>query len=91
MCLDSKYLYVEVTRKESRAMTRTEATLHRPTESTTTDLADSLDIRLIVAGRLSPTAVDIRRERAELAAVLAPAPWTAAGRSGDRDPEPNLR
>jgi hypothetical protein len=54
-------------------MTSPVATLHRPTELTSTDLADSLDIRLIVAGRLSPTAVAIRRERAELAAVLAPA------------------
>jgi hypothetical protein len=36
------------------------------------DLSESLDVRLAVAGRLSPTAIDIRRERAELAMVLTP-------------------
>lgn len=36
-----------------------------------TDFAESLDLRLIASGRLSPTAVHIRRDRAELAAVLA--------------------
>jgi hypothetical protein len=35
-----------------------------------TDLSDSVDIRLLVAGRLTPTAIPIRRDRAELAAVL---------------------
>ena len=35
-----------------------------------TDLSDSLDVRLVVAGRLSPTAIAIRHDRAELAAVL---------------------
>ena len=35
-----------------------------------TDLADSIDIRLLVAVRLTPTAIPIRRHRAELAAVL---------------------
>lgn len=72
-------------------MNHPEATLHRPIEPASTDLADSLDIRLIVAGRLSPTAVDIRRERAELAAVLGPARMTAGDHAGHRDPEPNLR
>jgi hypothetical protein len=72
-------------------MTHLEATLDRVAEPVSTDLADSLDIRLIVAGRLSPTAVDIRRERAELAAVLAPARATATDRSGARHPEPIQR
>ena len=36
----------------------------------TADLSDSLDIRLIVAGRLSPTGVALRRDRAALAGVL---------------------
>jgi hypothetical protein len=72
-------------------MTSPVATLHRPTELTSTDLADSLDIRLIVAGRLSPTAVAIRRERAELAAVLAPARTSAFDDSGARDRGSNLR
>jgi hypothetical protein len=39
-----------------------------------TDLADSIDLRLLVAGRLTPTAIPIRRDRAELAAVLGHAP-----------------
>jgi hypothetical protein len=37
------------------------------------DFADSLDVRLIAAGRLSQTAIDIRHDRAELARVLGPA------------------
>jgi hypothetical protein len=41
---------------------------------TPTDLADSIDLRLLVAGRLTPTAIPIRRNRAELAAVLGHAP-----------------
>ncbi len=36
----------------------------------TADLSDSLDIRLIVAGRLAPTGVALRRDRAALASVL---------------------
>lgn len=36
------------------------------------DLSDSLDVRLVASGHLSQTAVDIRRERAELAQVLEP-------------------
>jgi len=40
------------------------------TKPAPTDLSDSLDVRLVAAGRLSPTAVAIRSDRAELAAVL---------------------
>jgi hypothetical protein len=42
-------------------------------ESPWVDLSDSLDVRLIASGRLSPTAIDIRHDRAELARVLGPA------------------
>jgi hypothetical protein len=35
-----------------------------------TEPSDSLDIRLIVTGRLSPTSVSLRHERAALASVL---------------------
>ena len=38
------------------------------------DLSESLDVRLIVAGRLSRTAIPVRRDREELAAVLGDAP-----------------
>jgi hypothetical protein len=34
------------------------------------DLADSLDIRLLLAGRLSPSTVQVRHDRVELATVL---------------------
>jgi len=40
------------------------------TKPAPTDLSDSLDVRLVAAGRLPPPAVAIRRDRAELAAVL---------------------
>jgi hypothetical protein len=33
-------------------------------------LADSLDIRFLVAGKLSPAAIPLRHDRAELAEVL---------------------
>ena len=48
-------------------------TLYRPSTqaaSAVMDLSDSLDIRLIVAGRLSSTGVALRRDRAALAGVL---------------------
>ena len=35
-----------------------------------TDLDDSLDVRLMLAGRLSVATIQVRRDRAELAAVL---------------------
>ncbi len=38
------------------------------------DLSESLDVRLVVAGRLSRTAIPVRRDREELAAVLGNAP-----------------
>jgi hypothetical protein len=40
------------------------------TDPAPTDLADSVDVRLLAAGRITPTAIPIRRDRAELAAVL---------------------
>ena len=50
----------------------------------TMDLSDSLDIRLIVAGRLAPANVALRRDRLALAAVLdqrrARTPGTATER-----------
>jgi len=36
-----------------------------------TDVFDSLDVRLVVRGRLSPTAIDVHDDRAALAAVLS--------------------
>ena len=40
------------------------------TDPAPTDLADSIDIRLLMAGRLTPTAIPVLRDRAALAAVL---------------------
>ena len=56
-----------------------------------TDLADSIDIRLLVAGRLTPTAIPIRRDRAELAAVLAYGAHQRADARAHTDPERNDR
>ena len=48
-----------------------------------TDLDDSLDIRLIVAGLMSPTTIPVRRARAELARVLARPSTTQATPAAD--------
>jgi len=40
------------------------------TDPAPTDLSDSIDVRLLVAGRLTPTAIPVLRDRAALAAVL---------------------
>jgi hypothetical protein len=37
------------------------------------DLSESLDVRLVVAGRLSKTAIPVRHDREELAAILGDA------------------
>jgi hypothetical protein len=52
-------------------MNRHSSKVESLTHPAPTDLSDSLDVRLIAAGRLSPTAVSVRHDRAELAAVLA--------------------
>ena len=56
-----------------------------------TDLSDSVAIRLLVAGRLTPTAIPIRRDRAELAAVLAYGAEPRADARAHADPERNVR
>ena len=53
------------------------------------DLSDSLDIRLIVAGRLSPTGVALRRDRAALPAFLGGN--EGARTSATTNPERNAR
>jgi hypothetical protein len=40
------------------------------TDPAPTDLSDSIDVRLLVAGRLTPTVIPVLRDRAALAAVL---------------------
>ena len=56
-----------------------------------TDLSDSIDIRLLAAGRITPTAIPLRRDRAELAAVLGRAMQPQSDRDGDSPPVPSLR
>ena len=55
-----------------------------------TDLSDSIDLRLLAAGRITPTAIPIRRDRAELAAVLGHAMQPQSDRDGDSPPVPSL-
>ena len=54
-----------------------------------TEPSDSLDVRLIVAGRLSPATVPLHHERAALAAVLTGT--DRARTSPTTDPEGNAR
>jgi hypothetical protein len=49
------------------------------------DLSDSLDVRLMLAGRLSLDAMQLRRDRAELAAVLGRAEGQPLDRPSDQD------
>jgi hypothetical protein len=58
-----------------------------------TDLSDSVDIRLLVAGRLTPTAIPIRRDRAELTAVLGygDGAQPCADARAHADPERNVQ
>jgi hypothetical protein len=55
------------------------------------DLAESVDVRLIAAGRLSQTAIDIRHDRAELARVLGPAMQPRADGAFTVHPEMDAR
>ena len=56
-----------------------------------TDLSDSIDLRLIAAGQVTPTAIPIRRDRAELAAVLGHALQPRADRRADNPIERSAR
>jgi len=49
------------------------------------DLSDSLDVRLMLAGRLSLDAMQLRRDREELAAVLGRAEAQPLDRPSDQD------
>jgi hypothetical protein len=49
-----------------------------------TDLSDSVDLRFLVTGKLTPTAIPIRRDRAALAAALN----RARSRADARDDSP---
>lgn len=49
------------------------------------DLSDSLDVRLMLAGRLSLDAMQLRRDREELAAVLRRTEAQPVDRPSDED------
>ena len=51
-------------------MTTLNQTASRSTPGPAADLADSLDVRLMLAGRLSMATIPLRHDRAELATVL---------------------
>jgi hypothetical protein len=55
------------------------------------DLTDSLEVRLIAAGRLSRTAVDVYSDRMELGRVLGPAMQPRADGAFVVHPDPNAR
>lgn len=51
-------------------MTTLDQTVSPSTPGPSADLADSLDVRLMLAGRLSMATIPLRHDRAELATVL---------------------
>jgi hypothetical protein len=61
------------------------------TDPAPTDLSDSVDLRLLAAGQITPTAIPIRRDRAELAAVLGHALQPRADRRADNPLERIVR
>jgi hypothetical protein len=69
MCLYLKYLDLDTSARRTISMTGGLFTLG-PLTSAQADLSDSLDVRLMLAGRLSLDAMQLRRDREELAAVL---------------------
>ncbi|MDQ6794876.1 MAG: hypothetical protein M3067_08690 [Chloroflexota bacterium] len=54
-------------------MTTLDQTASPFTPGPAADLADSLDVRLMLAGRLSMATIPLRHDRAELATVVGPA------------------
>lgn len=55
------------------------------------DLADWLDVRLVLAGRLSLANIPLHRDRADLAAVLGCAQGPRSDRQSDGRQEINAR
>lgn len=55
------------------------------------DIADWLDVRLMLAGRLSLANIPLRHDRADLAAVLGGAQQPRSGRQSDGRQEINVR
>jgi hypothetical protein len=56
-----------------------------------TDLSDSLDIRLLVSGQLTPTAIPLRHDRAGLVAVLGRSAQARSAKPRSAHSERNAR
>jgi hypothetical protein len=68
--------------------------LHRSglaTQTSRAELSDSLDIRFLVAGRLTPNAMQVRHDRVELAGVLGGSMRPDATDAVERDVERSSR
>jgi hypothetical protein len=70
---------------EGDAMTGHDLTVRPSTSGPTTDLAESLDVRLMLAGRLSRVRIPLRHDRAELATVLGGVQEPRPDRASDND------
>jgi hypothetical protein len=63
--LMSKHLQQRITQMDNRLHHIDPVTGPAPT-----DLSDSIDLRFLVTGKLTPTAIPVRRDRAALTAAL---------------------
>jgi hypothetical protein len=70
LSLHVEYLDIDVLGIRSTEMTTLDQTAGPSTLGPAADLADSLDVRLMLAGRLSTATIPLRHDRAELATVL---------------------
>jgi hypothetical protein len=69
----------------------TSSSLRSARQPIPSDLSESLDIRFLVAGRLTPTAIPLRRDRAELATVIGDLMEPGAEGASESDHERNPR
>ena len=66
-------------------MTTLDHTVSPSAPGPATDLAESLDVRLMLAGRLSMATIPLRHDRAELATVLGRAEEPRTERQSDNE------
>jgi hypothetical protein len=83
MCLVIEYLDIEALLPTGATAMTTTTSADPLTDPAPTDLSDSLDVRLLAAGKITPTAIPLRRDRAELAAVLGQSLQPRAGHRAD--------
>ena len=63
----------------------------RATQTARAELSDSLDIRFLLSGRLTPAAMQVRHDRVELAGVLGASMRPGAAEAVELDVERNSR